>query len=108
MSAVLASRLDPGTITVLKGNRPLCLRIHRQDRVVRLDSGLWFVDCGLEKNRSSGCGAFRNHQPIFRNFLERAVFMEATTMERISFASFIRSVKRFAFIIPASVINSIQ
>lgn len=35
MSAVLASRLDPGTITVLKGNKPLCLRIHRrQHRVV--------------------------------------------------------------------------
>lgn len=34
MSAVLASRLDPGTITVLKGNKPLCLRIHYQHRVV--------------------------------------------------------------------------
>ena len=39
---------------------------------------------------------------------ERAVFMEATTMERISFASFFRSVKRFSFINPASAISSIQ
>lgn len=34
----LASRLDPGTITVLKGNKPLCLRIHRQHRLARVNT----------------------------------------------------------------------
>jgi len=34
MSAVTASRFDPDTITGLKGNKPLCQRIHRQHRVV--------------------------------------------------------------------------
>jgi len=44
MSAVLTSRLDPGTITVLKGNKPLCLRIHRQHRVVLYASDDAFID----------------------------------------------------------------
>jgi len=39
---------------------------------------------------------------------DRAVFMEATTIERISFASFFRSTKRFSSINPASEISSIQ
>jgi len=34
MSAVLASRGDPGTITLLKGNKPLHLRHHRRYRLV--------------------------------------------------------------------------
>jgi len=39
---------------------------------------------------------------------DRAVFMEATTIERISFPSFFRSTKRFSSINPASEISSIQ
>ncbi len=48
MSAVLASRLDPGTITVLKGNKPLCLRIHRQHRVVLYASEAAFIDFAVD------------------------------------------------------------
>jgi len=51
----------------------------------------------------------RNQQSPVRNFFDRAVFfMEATTMERISFASFFSSIKRFSSIKPASTISSIQ
>jgi len=39
-----AIRLDPGTITVLKGNKPLCLRIHRQHRVLLYASEADFID----------------------------------------------------------------
>jgi glucosamine 6-phosphate synthetase-like amidotransferase/phosphosugar isomerase protein len=48
MSAVLASRLDPGTITVFKGNKPLCLRIHRQHRVVLYASDDAFIDFAVD------------------------------------------------------------
>lgn len=48
MSVVLASRLDPGTITVLKGNKPLCLRIHRQHRVVLYASEAAFIDFAVD------------------------------------------------------------
>lgn len=51
MSAVLASRLDPGTITVLKGNKPLCLRIHRQHRVVLYASDDAFIDFAVDKEK---------------------------------------------------------
>ena len=34
MAAVLASRLDPETTIVLKGNKPLELRIHKRHRAV--------------------------------------------------------------------------
>ncbi|WP_281291010.1 hypothetical protein [Thiohalocapsa marina] len=52
MSAVLASRLDPGTITVLKGNKPLCLRIHRQHRVVLYASDDAFIDFAVDNEKS--------------------------------------------------------
>ncbi|WP_299310598.1 hypothetical protein [uncultured Halomonas sp.] len=51
MSAVLASRLDPGTITVLKGNKPLCLRIHRQHRVVLYASEAAFIDFAVDNEK---------------------------------------------------------
>ena len=51
MSAVLASRLDPGTITVLKGNKPLCLRIHRQQRVVLYASDDAFIDFAVDNEK---------------------------------------------------------
>jgi len=51
MSAVLASRLDPGTITVLKGNKPLCLRIHRQYRVVLYASEPAFIDFAVDNEK---------------------------------------------------------
>ncbi len=51
MSAVLASKLDPGTITVLKGNKPLCLRIHRQHRVVLYASETAFIDFAVDNEK---------------------------------------------------------
>lgn len=51
MSAVLASKLDPGTITVLKGNKPLCLRIHRQHRVVLYASDDAFIDFAVDNEK---------------------------------------------------------
>ncbi len=51
MSAVLASRLDPGTITVLKGNKPLCLRIHRQHRVMLYASDDAFIDFAVDNEK---------------------------------------------------------
>jgi len=48
MSAVLASRLDPGAITVIKGNKPICLRIHRQHRVVLYASDDAFIDFAVD------------------------------------------------------------
>ncbi len=51
MSAVLTSRLDPGTITVLKGNKPLCLRIHRQHRVVLYTSDDAFIDFAVDNEK---------------------------------------------------------
>ena len=59
MSVVLASRLDPGTITVLKGNKPLSLRIHRQHRVVLYASEPAFIDFAVDnetKPQDSGFG----------------------------------------------------
>jgi glucosamine 6-phosphate synthetase-like amidotransferase/phosphosugar isomerase protein len=48
MSAVLASRLDPGAITVLKGHKPLCLRVHRQYRVALYASEPAFIDFAVD------------------------------------------------------------
>jgi len=44
ITAVLASRLDPETILVLKGNKPLALRAHRRYRVVLYASDPAFLD----------------------------------------------------------------
>ena len=49
--AVLVSRLDPGTTTVLKGNKPLCLRFHRQHRVVLYASEVTFIDFAVDKKK---------------------------------------------------------
>jgi amidophosphoribosyltransferase len=51
MSAVLASRGDPGTITLLKGNKPLHLRSHRRYRVVLYASDAAFLDAALDGER---------------------------------------------------------
>ncbi|MBN2162870.1 MAG: hypothetical protein JXR25_13695 [Pontiellaceae bacterium] len=51
MSAVLASRLNPGTITVLKGNKPLTLRYSRKHRVVLYASEAGFIDSVLDDPR---------------------------------------------------------
>ena len=48
MSAVLASKLDPGTITVLKGNKPICMALHRQHRVVLYASEATFIDFAVD------------------------------------------------------------
>ena len=47
ISAVLASVLDPATILVLKGNKPLALWFHRQRRVVAYASEARFLDAAL-------------------------------------------------------------
>ncbi len=55
MSAVLASRLDPGAIIVIKGNKLLSLRYSRKHQAVLyasepeyIDWGLQIGDCGFE------------------------------------------------------------
>ncbi len=68
MSAVPASKLDPGTITVLKGNKPLCLGIHRQHRVVLCASESAFIDFAVDnetKLQDSGFGRAA-HRPAGR------------------------------------------
>ena len=51
MTAVLASRLDPETILVLKGNKPLELRTHRKHRAVLYASDPAFLDAVLAEER---------------------------------------------------------
>lgn len=51
ITAVLASRLDPETILVLKGNKPLELRAHRRYRVVLYASDPAFLDAVLADER---------------------------------------------------------
>jgi amidophosphoribosyltransferase len=51
MSAVLASRRDPGTVTVLKGNKPLHLWYHRQYRVVIYASDALYLEDTLGDER---------------------------------------------------------
>lgn len=47
MSAVLASKVDPGTITVLKGTRPLSLRVNDRRRIVLYASDVSVIDIAL-------------------------------------------------------------
>ena len=47
----LASRLDPETILVLKGNKPLALRIHRRHRAILYASDPAFLDAALDDER---------------------------------------------------------
>jgi len=51
ITAVLASRLDPETILVLKGNKPLELRINRRHRAVLYASDPAFLDAVLAEER---------------------------------------------------------
>ena len=51
ITAVLASRLDPETILVLKGNKPLELRINRRHRAVLYASDSAFLDAVLAEER---------------------------------------------------------
>lgn len=48
MSAVLASRLDPGAITVIKGNKPLSLRYSRKHRAVLYASEPEYIEAALD------------------------------------------------------------
>ena len=49
---MLASRLDPETILVLKGNKPLELRINRRHRAVLYASDPAFLDAVLAEERT--------------------------------------------------------
>ncbi len=51
MAAVLASRLDPETILVLKGNKPLELRFHARHRAVLYASDTAYLDAVLDEER---------------------------------------------------------
>lgn len=51
ITAVLAFRLDPEAILVLKGNKPLELRIHRKHRAVLYASDPAFLDAVLAEER---------------------------------------------------------
>jgi hypothetical protein len=51
MTAVLASRLDPETIIVLKGNKPLDLRINQRHRAVLYASDPAFLEAVLAEER---------------------------------------------------------
>ena len=51
MTAVLASRLDPETILVLKGNKPLELRFHYRHRAVLYASDAAYLDAVLDEER---------------------------------------------------------
>ena len=51
MAAVMASRLDPETTLVLKGNKPHGLRIHRRHRAVLYASDPAYLDAVLDEER---------------------------------------------------------
>ncbi len=51
MAAVMASRLDPETILVLKGNKPLELRFHARHRAVLYASDAAYLDAVLDEER---------------------------------------------------------
>ena len=51
MAALLASRLDPETILVLKGNKPLELRIHKRHRAILYASDPAYLDAVLDEER---------------------------------------------------------
>jgi len=48
MSAVLASRLDPGAITVIKGNKPLSRRYSRKHWAVLYTSEPEYIEVALD------------------------------------------------------------
>ena len=49
MAALLASRLDPETILVLKGNKPLELRFHKRHRAILYASDPAYLDAVLDE-----------------------------------------------------------
>ena len=51
MTAVLASRRDPETVLILKGNKPLALRFHRRHRAVLYASDPDYLDAALDGER---------------------------------------------------------
>ena len=51
MSAVLASRLDPGAITVIKGNKPLSRRYSRKHWAVLYTSEPEYIEVALDDLR---------------------------------------------------------
>ena len=51
MAAVLASRLDPETVLVLKGNKPLELRFHKRHRAILYASDPAYLDAVLDEER---------------------------------------------------------
>ncbi len=51
MAAVLASRLDPETVIVLKGNKPLALRAHHRHRAILYASDPACLDAALDGER---------------------------------------------------------
>ena len=51
MAALLASRLDPETTLVLKGNKPLELRFHARHRAVLYASDAAYLDAVLDEER---------------------------------------------------------
>ena len=51
MTAVPASRLDPETVLVLKGNKPLALRLHRRHRAILYASEAACLDAALVTER---------------------------------------------------------
>ena len=51
MAALLASRLDPETILVLKGNKPLELRFHKRHRAILYASDPAYLDAVLDEER---------------------------------------------------------
>ena len=51
MAAVMASRQDPETTVILKGNKPLELRIHRRHRAVLYASDPTYLDAARDDER---------------------------------------------------------
>ncbi len=51
MAALLASRLDPETTLVLKGNKPLEMRFHKRHRAILYASDPAYLDAVLDEER---------------------------------------------------------
>lgn len=49
ISAVMASKLDPRTLIVIKGNMPLELRYHPEHHVIVYASDPWYLDVALSR-----------------------------------------------------------
>lgn len=63
ITAVMASRLDPETILVLKGNRPLELRFHPRHRAVLYASDAAYLDAVLDEEPGWAELAIPPHEP---------------------------------------------